>query len=115
MPSTRRWREYGRETDESVRMRLELVGEPRLGEGEVRIYLLDENDGISGAQASVTGDMTHAGMVPVVAEADELEPGLYATQGFEFTMAGDWLVTAQAELPDGSRAVGELAVTVPGE
>lgn len=43
--------------------------------------------------------MSHAGMVPVFAEAKELEPGRYRSV-MELSMAGDWSVTVHVILPD---------------
>lgn len=43
--------------------------------------------------------MTHAGMVPVMAEAKETEPGSYQSN-MELTMAGDWDVMVHVTLPD---------------
>jgi acetylornithine deacetylase/succinyl-diaminopimelate desuccinylase-like protein len=103
----------GQGGEDGVRVRLELAGEPQLGEALVVVYLLDGREGVSGAQVSVTGDMTHAGMVPVVAGAVEVEPGLYRAEDFTFTMAGDWVITAEIRLPDGTRLMDELRVTVP--
>jgi len=100
---------------EGVAIRTELSGDPALGEAEILIYVLDGTDAVEGADVTVTGDMTHAGMVPVIAEAPQQEPGLYATEGFEFTMAGDWIITTEVTMPDGTEHDGELAVTVPGQ
>jgi hypothetical protein len=100
---------------EGVAVRTELSGEPALGEAEILVYVLDGTDAVEGADVTVTGDMTHAGMVPVVAEAPQQEPGLYATEGFEFTMAGDWIITTEVTMPDGTRYEDELAVSVPGQ
>ena len=56
---------------------------------------------IDGATSvSLRGDMSHAGMEPVLAEARGDGDGLY-TADFEWTMAGDWTVTVEATLPDG--------------
>ncbi len=97
-------------------IRVETEGEPTLGASPIIVYVLgDDNDGVSGATVRVTGDMTHAGMVPVVAEATESAPGLYRADDFEFTMAGDWILTAEVTLPDGSEETAETAVTVPGQ
>lgn len=49
-------------------VRTELSGEPQLGDAEVLVYLLEQGEGVSGAEVTVTGDMTHAGMVPVVSD-----------------------------------------------
>jgi hypothetical protein len=45
--------------------------------------------------------MSHAGMVPVFAEAREIEPGRYRAN-MELTMAGDWVVAVHATLSDGT-------------
>lgn len=99
---------------QGVKLRIEVDGEPAVGPNPVTVYLLEGAEGVSGASVEVTGDMTHAGMVPVVADAAEVEPGLYRAEGFEFTMAGDWVLSAEATLPDGRTVSGESAVTVPG-
>ncbi len=96
-------------------IRTELSGEPALGDAEVRVYILDGMAAVEDANVSVTGDMTHAGMVPVIAEAPQQEQGLYVTDGFEFTMAGDWIITTEVTLPDGSEYQDELTVSVPGQ
>ncbi len=95
--------------------RLETDGDPRVGTVPVVVYLLEDGEGVSGATVEITGDMTHAGMAPVTARAEETEPGLYRAEGFEFTMAGDWLLSAAATLPSGDKATAELGVTVPGQ
>lgn len=96
-------------------MRVETDGEPKVGTVPVVVYVLSGGEGVSGASVEVTGDMTHAGMAPVTAVAEELEPGLYRAEGFEFGMAGDWLLTAVATLPGGEQESAELGVTVPGQ
>ena len=48
---------------------------------------------ISGAHLSVEANMSHAGMVPVFAEAKEIKPGRYQSV-LRLSMAGDWTVTA---------------------
>ena len=57
---------------------------------------------VSGARVTLEGNMTHAGMTPVFAEAKEAEPGRYRAT-LEFTMAGDWVVLVHAALPDGRK------------
>jgi hypothetical protein len=57
---------------------------------------------VSGARIQLEGNMTHAGMTPVFAEAKEAEPGRYHAT-LEFTMAGDWVVLVHAALPDGRK------------
>jgi hypothetical protein len=57
------------------------------------------------------GNMSHAGMVPVFAQAVETEAGQYEAD-LEFTMAGDWFILVQADLPDGRSM--EHKVDLPG-
>lgn len=96
-------------------LRLELVAEPAepvVGPARWRVTLLDsEGRAVEGASVSVRGDMTHAGMVPVEAEAVEQEGGVYLAD-FEWTMAGDWIVTVTAQLPDGRAASETFAYRV---
>ena len=96
-------------------VRTELEGEPALGEAKVLVYVLKDNEGVSGATVEVTGDMTHAGMAPVTATAKEVGAGLYETEGFEFTMAGDWLLTSEVVYPDGTEVEDTTALSVPGQ
>lgn len=104
----------GGEAD-GIRVSLELPQKPAVGPATVRVYLLSpDNQGVSDATVTVTGTMTHAGMEPVVAEATPTETGIFETQTFEFNMAGDWILEAEADLADGSTAQDELTVTVPG-
>ena len=49
---------------------------------------------------TLRGDMNHAGMKPVLADATGTGGGQY-TADFEWTMAGDWTVAIEATLPDG--------------
>lgn len=98
---------------EGLKIRTELSGDPALGAAQFNIYVLNDGQGVSGAEVKVTGDMTHAGMVPVLADAQEVEQGLYSSQNFEFTMAGDWIVTTEVELSSGEKGMDELKLTVP--
>ena len=93
-------------------IRLELPEDPAVGAATVRVYLLEGTAGVEGAEVEITGTMTHAGMVPVIRTAARAEPGLYVADDFEFTMAGDWIVTAEAALPDGKELDEEAVVTV---
>lgn len=61
----------------------------------------DDGQPIEDAAVSVRGDMNHAGMVPVESAANHSGDGVY-TADFEWTMAGDWIVTVTAELADGN-------------
>jgi hypothetical protein len=98
----------------TLAVRVEPERDPTLvGATPIAVYVLQEGAGVSGAAVRVTGDMTHAGMVPVIADAVETEPGLYRAEAFTFSMAGDWILTADVTLPDGRRLEAEARVTVP--
>jgi hypothetical protein len=77
------------------------VGQARL------IITLQDTAGapLSGAEVLVEGNMTHAGMIPVFDTATMVGPGQYSVPDFRFTMAGDWVLTLRALLPDGRTAV----------
>lgn len=74
------------------------------GEGSVTVTLTDaDGNPITDAQVTVTGDMDHHGMVPVIGSGTHSENGQYAVP-MNWTMAGDWIVTVSATLADGSSA-----------
>jgi hypothetical protein len=82
--------------------------------GQVMVSLtLSETDGqpISGAKVELEGNMTHAGMAPVISQAQEVGPGQYEAP-LDFNMAGDWFILVRAVLPDGRKL--ERQVDVPG-
>lgn len=97
---------------DGVQASLELGADRVIGVNPITVYLLANGDGVSGASITVTGDMTHAGMVPVLRTAVEQEPGRYLAADFEFDMGGDWFVTADITLPDGTRASSSLPVAI---
>lgn len=55
---------------------------------------------VRGATIEIEGHMTHPGMAPVLAAAEERGDGVYRVR-FQFTMAGDWIVLVKGFLPDG--------------
>jgi len=69
---------------------------------------------IDGAKIEIKGDMTHAGMQPVLAQAEARESGTYETS-FEWTMGGDWIVSVTADLPDGRTTTRQFTYTVEGD
>jgi hypothetical protein len=56
----------------------------------------------TGVRLRLEGNMSHAGMNPVFAEAKESEPGRYSST-MELSMAGDWYVVVHMTLPDGRK------------
>ena len=85
---------------------------PQLGPATVTVTLTDSGGApISGASVELEGNMSHAGMVPVLGRAAEVAPGRYQAE-LEFTMAGDWFILVRAELPDGRSM--ERVIDIPG-
>ena len=88
---------------------------PAVGSSNLHITLTDGNDTpINDAVLEIRGDMSHAGMEPVLANAEAGQAGVYKVP-FEWTMAGDWIVTVTATLPEGRIATREFDLTVSGE
>ena len=101
--------------DEAPEVALTLTADPApavVGPLRFDLTLLD-GDGapIDGATVTLRGDMSHAGMEPVLATAAAQGQGRYSAD-FEWTMAGDWIVTVQAALPDGRLKVAQFAYGV---
>lgn len=100
--------------DPSLRLELAIAPTPP-GVGAARIIiLLSDTAGtpIPGASIRVEGNMSHAGMVPVVDTAEAVAPGRYAVPEFHFNMAGEWVLSARATLPDGRWTVARLPTSV---
>jgi YtkA-like len=57
---------------------------------------------VNGAKIAVEADMSHAGMSPVFAQANEVQPGLYQSH-LSLGMAGDWVILLHGTLPDGEK------------
>ena len=75
---------------------------PGVGPARLIITLRDTLGApLEGAEVQVEGNMSHAGMTPVLGTAVPQGQGLYSVPDFTFTMAGDWTLTVTATLPDG--------------
>ncbi len=70
-----------------------------------------DGDPIEDFNLDARGDMSHAGMTPVIVEQVAGEAGIFAIP-FEWTMAGDWIVTLSASLPDGRSLLRTIPVEV---
>ena len=66
---------------------------------------------VDGARLELEANLSHAGMVPVLAGTTESHDGLYRVP-LTWTMAGDWYVDLVFTLPDGSRVVRRYPVGV---
>ena len=90
----------------SADVRLEMsVSDRRVGDTTLLLQVSDaDGNPISEPGAlSIRGDMDHAGMAPVLAEAERAVDGVFSVP-FEWTMAGGWIVEATLTLPNGDVA-----------
>lgn len=75
-----------------------------LGQTNLMVTVRNENgEPINDAIVNIKGDMTHAGMQPVLGDTSSADNGVY-TIPYEWTMAGDWFVTIDVTFADGSTA-----------
>ena len=71
---------------------------PRVGSVTLTLRITDlSGTPVTGAQLTAEANMTHAGMVPVFADASETEPGRYQSI-LKLSMAGDWIVIVHVNL-----------------
>lgn len=88
---------------------------PMVGESTLFITLTGASDQpISDATVSVRGDMSHAGMVPVIETVEGGTDGVY-TIPFEWTMAGDWTLEITVELANGETGTYDIDMSVAGD
>ncbi len=88
-----------------------------VGEMTLMITLTDaDGNPINDATLAIRGDMNHAGMQPVLRDAEAGEEGVYEVP-FEWTMGGDWIVTIAVTLADGTEVseTFDLSVETAGE
>ena len=82
----------------------------RVGDVTITIKMTDSSQKpIAGAHIKLEGNMSHAGMAPVTAEATEMGAGRYQTN-MKLTMAGDWQVLVLLTLPDGREVDQEFEI-----
>jgi len=86
---------------------------PKVGPIRVELTLTDPATGrpVAGARVRVEADMSHPGMRPVFSAAREVGAGRYAAP-LDLTMAGDWILLLEADLPDARSWQGQ--VELPG-
>ena len=84
----------------------------RVGMATLEIRLKGEyGEALIGAKLALRGDMTHAGMMPVLTKAEEVQPGTYQAS-MDWTMAGDWILTIDGTLQDGTVFSRQLDISV---
>ena len=88
--------------DRAVKVELNVEpSPPKVGPARLTLAVKDDQDRpVEGAKLKLEGNMAHAGMKPVFADAKEDRPGRYRAE-MEFTMAGDWFVLIDGQLADG--------------
>ena len=107
----------GRNSDgdhaEDLKVNLTLRPDPpEVGPAAATVTLTDAGGRpVRGAAVKLEGNMNHAGMTPVFADATEKAPGQYQGR-LEFSMGGDWFVLVNATLADGRKV--SRKVDVPG-
>jgi ABC-type transport system substrate-binding protein len=74
---------------------------------------LDDKAGqpVDGARLEVEANMSHAGMVPVLASTGESRAGIYRVP-LQWTMAGDWYVDLKFTLPGGLQVARRYPISV---
>jgi len=75
----------------------------RVGPERITLILRDSTgQPVSGAQITVEGDMSHAGMAPVFTQAKETEGGQYQAD-LDLSMIGDWIILVHSTLRNGEK------------
>lgn len=69
---------------------------------------------LRGARLRLEGHMSHPGMEPVTAPLTDRDDGTYDAR-VRLTMAGDWVLVATGELPDGRRIVRQTDIAAVEE
>ena len=101
--------------EQDVKIELVTPMQPSvLGSSQIELRVTDmAGRPINDAVLELKGDMTHAGMVPILASVSGGENGLYSVP-FEWTMAGDWILIVGVNLPDGRYAERQFKLFVDG-
>jgi len=96
----------GRSDDEAKDVKVDFKikpDPPKVGLAEVTLLLTKQDQQpVKGATLKLEGNMNHAGMKPVFADAKEVEPGKYEAT-LDLTMGGDWYVEVTGTLADGRK------------
>jgi hypothetical protein len=102
-------------TDEAPEVEVHLLTSPAppvVGTAQFTLELLEPGgSGVDHALLQVRGDMTHPGMAPVEGIVGQGAQGRYPVT-FKWSMAGDWVLTIDGQLPDGRRLLRTIPVQV---
>jgi hypothetical protein len=96
-----------------IKISLQITSsQPIVGEDELVFHLEDQSgSSILGAELRARGDMSHAGMEPVLGASVEVGDGSYSIP-FRWSMAGSWVVTLEGTLPDGREILRTFDVEI---
>jgi YtkA-like len=64
---------------------------------------------VTGAKMRCAAQMSHPGMAPIIGTVVERGSGIYEIR-LQLSMAGDWVLVASGELPDGRRIESSFRV-----
>lgn len=85
---------------------------PVVAGGAVIVTLHDAaGQPVDNAQLALEANMSHAGMMPVMADGAAGKDGVYRVP-LTWTMAGDWYVDVKFTLPDGQKIIRRFPVQV---
>ena len=101
----------GTDAAPKIAVKAQITPQPaRVGPTTVSIELADPSQKpVSRAAIMVEADMSHPGMSPVFAEAQETAPGSYQAP-VDFSMGGDWVVLLHIKLADGRKIERQMDV-----
>jgi hypothetical protein len=88
---------------------------PRIGPLTITLRLADASGKpATGVSIKLEGNMSHAGMTPVFADARETEPGQYSST-MELSMTGDWYFVVHMTLRDGRKVERQFEIKGVGQ
>lgn len=101
--------------DINVEMRVE-PDPPVVGDSTLYVTVTDaQGNPINDANVMVRGDMSHAGMVPVMRDVQAGAQGGVYEIPFEWTMGGDWFVDVTVLTAGGDSRQVRFEYTLPGD
>ncbi|MEO8392494.1 MAG: FixH family protein [Chloroflexota bacterium] len=85
---------------------------PTVGDATLTITVMQQNQPLAGAAVAVRGDMTHAGMRPVIPDAASTDAQGKLVLPFKWSMSGDWIVSVTVTLADKTQIAQDFNVIV---
>jgi hypothetical protein len=101
--------------DQAPELIVEFEVEPRpavVGNARVQVRILSENgEPVDSLSLTIKGDMMHAGMTPILENAQAQGNGIYHAS-VDWSMAGSWILTLNGTLPDGRQLIRSFSLDV---